>query len=49
MLEEIIKENEELIKKETLTLDLIIRESDKASTEYNINGEKLNIGVEVAK
>lgn len=49
MLEEIIKENEEIIKKETLTLDLIIRESDKASTEYNINGEKINIGVEVAK
>ena len=49
MLEKIIKENEEIIKKETLTLDLIIRENDKASTEYNINGEKLNIGVEVAK
>lgn len=49
MLEDIIKENEEIIKKETLTLDLIIRESMKDSTEYNINGEKLNIEVEVAK
>ena len=49
MLEEIVKENEEVIKKETLTLDLIIRENQEHCTECNINGEKLNIGVEVAK
>ena len=49
MLESIIKENEDFIKKETLTLDLIIRDSMENCTECNINGEKLNIGVEVAK
>ena len=49
MLEEIAKENEEIIKKETLTLDLIIRDNQEHCTECNINGEKLNIGVEVAK
>ena len=49
MLEDIIKENEEYIKKETLTLDLIIREKMECCIECNINGEKLNIAVEVAK
>ena len=49
MLENIIKENEETIKKETLTLEIINRESQQHCTECNINGEKVNIGVEVAK
>ncbi|MCI8393778.1 MAG: class I tRNA ligase family protein, partial [Clostridia bacterium] len=48
MLEDIVLENKELIKKETLALDLIIRE-DMKKEEYNINGEKLFISVEVAK
>ena len=47
-LEKIVEENKEIIKKETLTLDLIIRENMKISTECNINGESLLIGVEVA-
>ena len=49
MLEKIVKENEELIKKETLALDIIIRENMEHGEEYNINGEKLIIAVEVAK
>ena len=49
MLEKIVLDNKEIIKKETLTIDLIIRENMEHCTECNINGEKLNIGVEVAK
>ena len=49
MLEKIVQENEELIKKETLTIDLIIRDSQEHCTECNVNGETLKIGVEVAK
>ena len=49
MLENVVLENEELIKKETLTIDLIIRKGMKTSVSCNINGEKLDIGVEVAK
>ena len=49
MLEEIVLENKEFIKKETLTLDLIIKEITNSNAEFNINGEKLNIEVEVAK
>ena len=49
MLESVIKDNEEFIKKETLTLDLIIRDNMEGAEEFNINGEKLNIAVEVAK
>ena len=49
MLEQVVKENEELSKKETLTIDLIIRDSQEHCTECNINGKTLKIGVEVAK
>lgn len=49
MLEKIILDNKEIIKKETLSLDIIIRENMKESVECNINGEKINIAVEVAK
>ena len=49
MLEKVIKDNEEIIKKETLSLDVIIRENMEHREEYNINGEKLFIAVEVAK
>ena len=48
MLEKVIKDNEEKIKKETLTIDLIVRENMEHCTECNINGEKINIGVEKA-
>ncbi|MGC8001499.1 DUF5915 domain-containing protein, partial [Salmonella enterica] len=37
MLEKVIKDNEETIKKETLTIDLIIRENMEHATECNIN------------
>ena len=49
MLEKIAKDNEDIIKKETLTIDLIIRENQEHCTECNINGEKLLISVEVAR
>ena len=49
MLEKVVEDNKELIKKETLSLEIIIRENMKEETEFNINGEKLNIDVEVAK
>lgn len=49
ILEAIVEENKDFIKKETLTLDLIIRENMENCTECNINGEKLLISVEVAK
>ena len=48
MLEAVVMENKELIQKETLALEVIVREEMKAE-EYNINGEKLLISVEVAK
>src|SRR5699024_2447292 len=46
MLEEVIKQNEELIKHDTLALKIIYNEERKDYTETNINGEKLNIDVE---
>ena len=49
MLGKVIKDNEEIIKKETLALDIILRENMEHGEEYNINGEKLYIAVEVAK
>ena len=48
MLQAVVKKFEDIIKKETLTVDVVFG-SEKASTEYNINGEKLNMGVEVIK
>ena len=47
-LENVIKKNEELIKKETLAVDVFYNEN-KEYTECNINGEKLNMFVEVVK
>ena len=47
MLERIIKENEELIKHDTLAVKVIYDEERAEYTETNINGEKLNIDVEV--
>ena len=49
MLENVIMKNKDTIKKETLTIDLIVREKMEHGVECNINGEKLNIDVEVAK
>jgi isoleucyl-tRNA synthetase len=48
MLEAVIKKFQEIIMKETLTVDIIFN-SEKANKEYNINGEKLNMAVEVVK
>ena len=47
MLEEIIKKNEELIKHDTLAVKVIYEENRNSYTETNINGETLNIDVEV--
>jgi len=48
MLEAIVKKFQDTIKKETLTVDIIFN-TEKAYTECNINGEKLNMAVEVVK
>lgn len=49
MLENVIRANSELIKHDTLTLDIIYEKDTKDYTETNINGELLNIDVEVVK
>lgn len=49
MLEEIIKKNEELIKHDTLAVEVIYNEDRNTYTETNINGESLKIDVEVVK
>ena len=49
MLENVIKENSELIKHDTLALDIIYGTDRTDYTETNINGEMLNIDVEVIK
>lgn len=46
MLENVIKENEELIKHDTLALKVIYNEEKSGYTETNINGETLKIDVE---
>ena len=46
-LEEIIKNNEKLIKHDTLALEIIYNTERNTYTETNINGQKLNIDVEV--
>jgi isoleucyl-tRNA synthetase len=47
MLEKVIKENEELIKHDTLTIKVIYNQDRENYTETNINGESLNVDVEV--
>lgn len=47
MLEKVIKENEEIIKHDTLALKVIYGEQRPDYTETNINGESLKIDVEV--
>ena len=49
ILEKVIKENEELIKHDTLAKEVIYNENRNTYTESNINGEILNIDVEVVK
>ena len=44
-----IKENAELIKHDTLTVEVIYNKDRDTYTESNINGENLNIDVEVVK
>ena len=46
-LEKVIKENEKLIKHDTLATEIIYNQDKTEYTETNINGEKLNIDVEV--
>ncbi len=48
-LEEIIKKNEELIKHDTLTIEIFYDKEKNSYIETNINGEMLNIDVEVIK
>ena len=47
MLEKVIKENEKLIKHDTLSSEVVYNTERPTYTETNINGEKLNIDVQV--
>lgn len=49
MIEELVKKHEEEIKKETLTVEVKYNESRDSYTDTNINGEHVNIDVEVVK
>ncbi len=49
MLEELIKENEDFIKHETLAKEIIYDSSKEGYADTNINGENLKIDVEVTK
>ena len=49
MLEEIVRKNEQLIKHDTLTVKVFYDENQKDYIQTNINGEILNICVEVIK
>ena len=46
MLENVIKENAELIMHDTLALDIVYDAERAEYTETNINGETLNVDVE---
>ena len=49
MLENVIKQNAELIKHDTLALDIVFDAERADYTETNINGENLKLDVEVVK
>ncbi len=49
MIEEVIKKNEELIKHDTLAVNVLYNESRETYIETNINGEELKIDVRVVK
>ncbi|MBQ9659602.1 MAG: isoleucine--tRNA ligase [Clostridia bacterium] len=48
-IESIIKKFEDSIKKDTLTVEVVYNAEHEGYTEVNINGEKLNLDVEVVK
>ena len=47
MLEDVVKKNEELIKHDTLAVNIVYNKDRNTYVETNINGEKLDIDVEV--
>ena len=49
LLEEVIKKNEAVIKHDTLAMQVMYNQDRDSYTETNINGEILNIDVEVIK
>ena len=49
MLENVVKENEELIKHDTLALEIVYNAKKENMTKTNINGEELDVDVEVIK
>ena len=49
MLEDVIKKNDKVIKHDTLAVDIIYDKDRPEYTDTNINGEHLNIDVEVVK
>ena len=49
MLESVVKENEELIKHDTLALEIVYNAEKENMTKTNINGEELDVDVEVVK
>ena len=49
ILESVVKENEELIKHDTLALEIVYNAEKENMTKTNINGEELDVDVEVVK
>ena len=49
MLLDVVKKFEDTIKKETLTVEVVYGSTDRSYTETTINGEKLNMDVEVVR
>ena len=49
MLMNVVKKFEDTIKKETLTVEVVYGNADRSYTETTINGEKLNMDVEVVR
>ena len=49
MLESVVKENEELIKHDTLALEIVYNAEKENMAKTNINGEELDVDVEVVK
>ena len=49
LIESVVKKHEEEIKSETLALEVKYNESRDTYTDTNINGEHINIDVEVIK
>ena len=49
MLEKVIKKNEELIKHDTLAVNVLYNDNNVSYVDTNINGESLKVQVEVVK